>query len=148
MKRKISAILCLLLAVGLMGCGGQKSYKDGVYEGKSSVYINEEADDSEGGNGYGVVTITIKNGHIADCVYETFEVDGTKKDAEYGKEGGVIANRDYYNKAQKAVAACEEYSNMLVANGMLKGIDAISGATINYNEFCEAVDAALAKAEE
>ena len=37
---------------------------------------------------------------------------------------------------------------MLIANGQLDGIDAISGATINYNEFVEAVEDALSKAQE
>lgn len=36
---------------------------------------------------------------------------------------------------------------MLVMNGSLDGIDAISGATINYNEFKEAVTEALSKAK-
>ena len=67
--------------------------------------------------------------------------------SEYGKKSGEVANQDYYNKAQKAVAACEEYANNLVANGSLDGIDAISGATINYEEFCEAVEDALSQAE-
>ena len=37
---------------------------------------------------------------------------------------------------------------MLVQNGQLDGIDAISGATINYDEFVEAVNNALKEAEE
>ena len=37
---------------------------------------------------------------------------------------------------------------MLVQNGQLKGIDSISGATINYNEFVEAVNNALDQAKE
>jgi major membrane immunogen (membrane-anchored lipoprotein) len=37
---------------------------------------------------------------------------------------------------------------MLVQNGQLDGIDSISGATINYREFKEAVEAALKEAEE
>ena len=61
---------------------------------------------------------------------------------------GSIANKDYYNKAQKANAARDEYAKMLVANGSLDEIDAISGATINYNEFVEAVESALSQAEE
>ena len=74
--------------------------------------------------------------------------DGTLKGEDYGKEDGRIANKDYYNKAQKANAACAEYASMLVANGQLDGIDAISGATINYNEFVEAVENALEEAKE
>ena len=129
----------------LTGCGGSsKSYKDGTYEGSSSVYENE--DGSEDGNGYGVVTLTIADGKISDCTYLTYETDGTLKDEEYGKEDGRIANKDYYNKAQKANAACAEYASMLVQNGQLKGIDSISGATINYNEFVEAVENALEQA--
>ena len=147
-KRKTFGILIALgiLSVALAGCGAPKNYADGTYEGKSSVFENE--DGSEDGNGYGVVTITIKDGKISDCTYQTFEPDGTLKDSEYGKKQGEVANKDFYNKAQKAVAACDKYASMLVANGQLDGIDAISGATINYNEFLEAVDDALAKAEQ
>ena len=150
MNRKIitSALAALLAASVLSGCGssGSASYRDGTYEGKSEVYINEE-EGSEEGNGYGVATITIKDGKIAECTYQTFEPDGTLKDEEYGKEGGQIANKDYYRKAQKAVGACDEYAAKLVEAGSLKGVDAISGATINYNEFQEAVKAALDQAK-
>ena len=93
-------------------------------------------------------TITITDGKISDCTYKTYAIDGTEKGEDYGKEDGRIANKDYYNKAQKANAACEEYAKMLVQNGQLKGIDSISGATINYNEFVEAVGDALDQAKE
>lgn len=147
MRKRVSLIVGLgVIAACMTGCGGPKNYADGTYEGKSAVFENE--DGSEDGNGYGVVNITIKDGRISDCTYHTYEPDGKMKDSEYGKKQGEIANKDFYNKAQKAVAACEEYANMLVANGQLDGIDAISGATINYNEFCEAVDDALSKAEQ
>ena len=153
MKQKKVRILCAALCVAAVavltaGCGGgNKTYKDGTYEGKSEVYINEDEESTEG-NGYGVVNITIKDGKISDCVYKTYQEDGTLKDSEYGKAQGSIANKDFYNKAQKAVAAADEYATMLIANGSLDGIDAISGATINYNEFVEAVNAALKQAEE
>lgn len=137
---------CVMLSLTVTGCGGSKNYADGTYEGKSAVYENED-DDSEDGNGYGVVNITIQDNKIVDCTFQTYETDGKLKDEEYGKANGEIANRDYYNKAQKAVAACEQYATMLVGNGELDGIDAISGATINYNEFKEAVTAALKEAE-
>ena len=78
----------------------------------------------------------------------SFELMEAARWLPFLKEDGRIANKDYYNKAQKANAACEEYAKMLVQNGQLKGIDAISGATINYNEFVEAVNDALAQAAE
>ncbi len=145
---KILATALLIVAgvTSLCSCSGKNvSYQDGTYEGKSEPYETEGDDDS--GNGYGVVNLTIKDGKIVDCTYKTYLLDGTLKDETYGMEGGQIANKDFYNKAQKANAACAEYASMLIANGKLDGIDAISGATINYNEFKEAVKDALSKAE-
>lgn len=147
MKKIIPYILTVtMLTVVLTGCGGGVTYKDGTYTGQSEVHESEDGTDN--GNGYGVVTITIKDGAISECEYKTYEVDGTLKDENYGMEDGRIANKDYYNKAQKANAACAEYASMLVQNGQLDGIDAISGATINYDEFREAVENALAGAKE
>ena len=149
-KRLVFAVAAACVALSacvLSACGGgSASYADGTYTGQSEVYENE--DGSEEGNGYGVATVTISGGKISDCTFETFEPDGTKKGEDYGKKSGEVANRDYYNKAQKAVAACEEYASMLVANGQLDGIDSISGATINYGQFKEAVANALKEAEE
>lgn len=148
MKKIIAVVLLMACCALLTACGGsgkKVSYKDGTYKGVSSVYTN--TDGSEDGNGYGEVEITIQDGKIADCKFLSYEPDGTLKDAEYGKEGGAIANRDFYNKAQKAVAACDEYASQLISNGTLDGIDAISGATINYNSFKEAVQEALSQAE-
>ena len=143
----IAACLCGLTACGSNGNSNSSvSYIDGTYEGRSSVYTSE--DGSEDSNGYGEVTITIKDDVIAECTYQTYEPDGTLKDEDYGKVGGQLANRDYYNKAQKAVAACGEYASRLIENGSTKDVDAVSGATINYDLFCEAVDDALSKAKE
>ena len=149
MKKFTAISLAVVLTAGMLsGCSGGKkvSYKDGTYETQSSVFENDDGTDD--GNGYGVVSLTITDGKISDCSFPTYEKDGTLKDEEYGKEDGRIANKDYYNKAQKANAACAEYASMLVQNGQLDGIDAISGATINYKEFKEAVEAALKEAEE
>jgi major membrane immunogen (membrane-anchored lipoprotein) len=136
--------ISVLSVASLAGCGS-KSYADGTYTGQSSVYESDEEDGN--GNGYGVVTITIKDNQITECTYETYEPDGTLKDTDYGMQDGEIANRDYYNKAQKAIAACEKYADSLVETGDVGEVEAISGATINYNNFKEAVKDALAQAE-
>ncbi len=147
MKRKIAIIAAFAGLAMLAGCGGSAvSYMDGTYEARSAEYINE--DGSEEGNGYGVVTVTIKDGAIADCTFRTYELDGTVKGEDYGMKSGSIANKDFYNKAQKAVGACEKYAEQLVLAGSVDGVDAISGATINYRQFVEAADAALAQAEQ
>ena len=92
-------------AVGITACGGSATYKDGTYEGKSEVYDYAEEDGTDEGNGYGVATITIEGGKITDCKFVTYEPDGTLKDEEYGKKQGSVANRDFYNKAQKAASS-------------------------------------------
>lgn len=146
MRKKITAAAAGLLAAALLsGCGGTVSYNDGTYEARSAEYIND--DGSEEGNGYGIVKITISGGAISDCEFVTYELDGTRKGEDYGKKDGSIANKDFYNKAQKAVAACAKYADDLVAAGDLSLVDAVSGATINYQQFTEAVLEALAKAE-
>ena len=143
MKKIIFALAAS--AVLLTGCGSV-SYKDGTYSAQSSVYQSEDGD--EAGNGYGVVDITISGGKITACTFNTYEPDGKLKDEDYGKEGGEVKNKDFYNKAQRARSACENYSQQLVAKGDIAEVDAISGATVNYNEFKEAVTAALKQAEE
>lgn len=146
---KHSRILALLLVMALAatvlaGCGGADSYKDGTYTGKSTVFEGDEGE----GDGYGVVTLTIEGGAIIACDFKTYEPDGTLKDEDYGKQNGEIANQDYYNKAQKALAGANEYAKILVEVGDYHAIDSISGATISYNQFMEAVDDALYQAKE
>jgi major membrane immunogen (membrane-anchored lipoprotein) len=146
MKKRLSAVflICVLAAALAAGCGS-KSYVDGTYMGQSSVYESDEDDGN--GNGYGVVELTIKDGQIAECTFTTYEPDGTLKDSDYGMQNGEVANRDYYNKARKAIAACEKYASNLIEANDVDEVDAISGATINYNNFKEAVQDALKQAE-
>ena len=145
--KKLAYLAALpLISAGLLAGCGEKNYADGTYTAQSAEYVNDE-DDSTAGNGYGVVTLTIKDNKITDCTFKTYELNGTLKDEDYGKENGEVANRDFYNKAQKALAACDKYAEQLVKKGNIKDVDAISGATVNYNEFKEAVNAALKQAE-
>ncbi|MEE5992211.1 MAG: FMN-binding protein [Oscillospiraceae bacterium] len=146
MNKKWMILLLMGSAIVLTGCG-EKSYNDGTYSAQSENYVNDDEGDTAG-NGYGVVELTIQNNAITACTFKTYELDGTLKDEEYGKEGGVIANKDFYNKAQKARAACDNYAEQLVRKGNLKEVDAISGATVNYHEFQEAVTSALKQAEQ
>lgn len=151
-KRMMTLLIAVVAVMAIaVGCGSSsKTYKDGTYTGTSSVYTNDDGTDE--GNGYGQVTLTIEGGKITAVEYDTYETDGTLKDEDYGKENGEIKNRDYYNKAQKALAAASQYAEQLVEYGstddIKDNIDAISGATINYDHFLEAVDDALSQAEE
>jgi major membrane immunogen (membrane-anchored lipoprotein) len=128
----MTALLVLLLA----GCG-QAALRDGVYSGRS------EADDT---GAYGEAQLSIADGKITACRFVTWQKDGTRKDADYGKVNGEISNQAYYDKAQLAVRAMDTYAKAYVRAQDLKAIDAVSGATIAYNQFLEAVEIALEKA--
>ena len=146
MKTKLLILcICCILLFG-SGCGTKSAdYVDGTYTGKSAVFQTD--DGTEDGNGYGEIVIKIEGNQITECEFLTYEPDDKLKDSEYGKKNGEIANRDFYNKAQKSVAACGEYSKMIVENNGIEGVDSISGATINYNLLTDAAHAAFEKAE-
>lgn len=147
-KKMTTAAMILTAAVLAAGCGGgSKNYADGTYTAQSSMYESlSDDDEDEGGEGYGVVTITVKDNTITECEFTTYMPDGTAKDENYGKQNGEIANQDYYNKAQRAVQASRNYAEQLAAKGSLDEVDAISGASISFDEFTEAVELALREA--
>ncbi len=137
----------VIAALFLAGCASKANYQDGTYSAQSSMYEGLADEDEEGGEGYGAVTITVKDNKIVACDFKTYMPDGTLKDDEYGKQNGEIANQDYYNKAQRAVKGSQNYAEQLAAKGELDAVDAITGATISYNEFTEAVREALKQAK-
>ena len=148
--RNLTALLLgAALTAGLLTGCGSVSYKDGTYTGQSGIYEALDEEEDAEVEGYGEVTLTLTGGKVTACEFQTYTTDGTPKDEEYGKEGGEVKNPDYYNKAQRAVRACAAYAQELVEAGDPNAkVDAISGATVNYDEFNEAVKDALKKAEE
>jgi major membrane immunogen (membrane-anchored lipoprotein) len=119
------------------GCGGG-AYKDGVYSGRSG-------EDDTGA--WGEVRITIEAGKVGGCEFVTRQKVGTIKDTEYGKINGEISNPAYYEKAQLAVEAMKKYAADYTRAGSLKGVEAVSGATIAYDQFLEAVENAMETAK-
>ena len=140
---KLHKILPILACLTLLSCTPQEeniNYKDGTFTGESQKH---EADEDGVGAGYATCTITISDNTIVACEISLYELDGTLKDENYGKE----YSQDNYIKAQKAVQAANKYAPDLLKYGNLKDVDVISGATITYSEFKEAVDDALNKAK-
>jgi major membrane immunogen (membrane-anchored lipoprotein) len=136
--KKYGFPLALFLAAALLGgtlsgCGSP-SYKDGVFSGKSG-------EDDTGA--WGEVTLTVGDEKIRECRFVTWQKDGTVKDENYGKVNGEISNQNFYDKAQLAVEAMKRYAAQYVETQSLKDLDAVSGATIAYNQFIEAVENAL-----
>ena len=126
----------LVPAVLMAGCGKQ-SYTDGSYTGKS---------DPDDDGSLGEVTLVITDGKITACAFVTRQKDGSVKDENYGKINGEISNQSYYEKAQLAVEAMKKYAADISRAGDLDGVEAVSGATIAYNQFTEAVEEALEQA--
>jgi major membrane immunogen (membrane-anchored lipoprotein) len=129
--------LAALLALLTGGCG-KAAYRDGTYTGRSG-------EDDTGA--WGEVTLSVTGGKVSACEFLTRQKDGTVKDENYGKVNGEISNRDFYDKAQLAVAAMKTYAAAYQRAGSLKDVEALSGATIAYNQFLEAVENALEKAK-
>jgi major membrane immunogen (membrane-anchored lipoprotein) len=136
MKKAIYGMLVIAVLGAAAGCG-KRVYRDGVYDGRSG------ADDT---GAWGAVNIIIEEGSVTGCNFVVFQEDGVAKGEDYGKINGEISNQDYYNKAQLAVRAIAEYARQYSEVGDLGKVDAISGATIAFNQFTEAVEAALEKA--
>ncbi|MDR2073128.1 MAG: FMN-binding protein [Spirochaetaceae bacterium] len=136
MNKRYFGILFFLAVLAVLGCE-KKEYRDGTYTGKS-------APDDDGA--FGEVTLSIAGGKITACSFVTRQKDGSIKDENYGKINGEISNQSYYEKAQLAVAAMGTYAADLSRSGSLDGVAAVSGATISYNQFTEAVEEALDRA--
>jgi len=153
MKKYAVVLVMLVLAVGLLaGCSSSpqkdtpaaakeqvKSYKDGTYTAKSSP-------DERGA--VGEITLVIEKGKITKAEYKGVMKDGKIKGIDYGKTNGKIENQEFYNKAQNAVRATASYPAKLVELQDAAKIDAVSGATVSYNQFAEAVKKALEQAKQ
>lgn len=134
----------IIASLGLTACGGSGSgsagasgaYKDGSYTGQSST-LEANVD----GDGYGIITITVKDGKIADAQFQAFQPDGTPKDKEYGKDGS------RYAVAQKVVSTGDDYVAALIESGSPAGVDVVSGATYLHDQFVEAAEDALSQAK-
>ena len=139
----VSSVFCAAaMTVSLASCSGEQkpvSYTDGTYTGRSSDF---KEDESGNGAGYGTVELEIRDNRITACTFRMYELDGTLKDESYGAD----LSKENRLKAQKAVQSADKYASLLVKSGSIDGVDAISGATISYNEFKEAVNDALTKA--
>lgn len=136
-------VAALAMTLSLTACGGgsstPSSLNDGTYSGRSSDF---DEDESGNGSGYGAVELTIKDNAVTECTFTMYELDGTVKDESYGAD----LSQENRLKAQKAAQSADKYAEMLVESGSLDGVDAITGATISYNEFTEAVNDALSQA--
>lgn len=141
MKKTLLLIAAALL---LTACGNKDNsastdgYKDGTYHGESQV-------DEWGGK---VTTdITVKDGKIVEANLKNLLADGSEKDENYGKAKEGATNQGLYKIAQEAVKNSQEYPKLLIEKGKIEDVEAISGATVTFKSFKEAVNDALKDAK-
>ena len=144
---KKSLILLFAFAVLFSSCEKKEEaqkessicYIDGTYKATSSIK------DEWGGSAE--VEIVVKDGKITSCVFNSYEEDGKLKDADYGKVDGVIKNMGLYKIAQNAVSQSNKYGELLVKSQNIEKLDALSGATVSFGLFKDAVEQVMKQAK-
>jgi len=146
--RTWAAAAALAAAIGsavLTGCAAgagpaASTLADGTYTGQSAT----EEDGS-----YGIVVFTVSGGVVGDASFVIHDRDGTPHDEDYGKASdGTVADQQFYQRAQNAVAAEKEYVTEFQETGDQSQVEAIAGASLSHRVFLDAVDDAVSTAEE
>ncbi len=112
---------------------------------KDGTYVAESVADNFMGKGR--ISIVIKDHKIVSVNYFGVDQEEKIKGTEYGKTNGQVENPAFYKKAQIAVEANAAYAEQLLKEQQLAKVDAISGATVSYQQFIEAAKTALMKAK-
>jgi major membrane immunogen (membrane-anchored lipoprotein) len=132
-----------LALAALAGCAGGLDKTLPLADGE---YAATSSPDEEGATGR--LTIVVDGGRITAADFTVVQADGSPKDESYGLDStGQVANADYYEDAQAAVAAFAVYARQLVEVGFPDDVDVISGATWAHDQFVEAATAAIEAAQ-
>ena len=109
--------------------------KDGTYTAESGTHELY---------GKSKITIAVKDHRIESVTFVGYDKDGKLKDESYGA-GASESNR---KKAQVAFQGYNTYGKELVKTQQLNRVDAISGATVSYEQFVEAAQKAISEAKQ
>ena len=150
--RNIFLITIAVLMLIVSGCGENKTPQQNktasqdidLSTANDGIYNVESSRDDK--LGYSTLKLVIENHKITQAEFTGIDLFGNVKDEEYG---ALISGKDSadYKKAQIAVKANSEYAKQLVNTQSLEKVDAISGATISYNQFVETVNKAVDEAK-
>ena len=157
-RKSLTPVLGVAFAAALFaGCGddaAKNEPKDGGAQGVAvkkiaDIDLSQAKDESSENSeyGHGKIAITIKDHKIESATYFGIDKDGTMKGEDYGKKNGQVSDAQNYKKAQNAVKANAAYGAQLVERQQPGKVDAISGATISYEQFIEASTKALDEAK-
>ena len=132
------------------GCTDDKAQQTSKDNVKSQIDLSKVADGTYTAEssrdeklGYSKLTLQINDNKISDVDFKGIDLFGNVKDEDYGSLMG--KDSADYKKAQIAVKANDEYAKQLMETQSLEQVDAISGATISYNQFVEVVQKAVKK---
>ena len=140
-------IFSLIFSQIFIGCGEnsvekipQKKIFD-LSDAKDGTYTAESSRDEKLGKS--VLTVTIKDKKIIDAKFTGYDLLGNEKNENYGS---MLSEGDY-KKAQVAANAIKNYPVQLIETQDLNKVDAISGASISYEQFKETAEKILSEAK-
>ena len=143
-------IFGLIFSQIFLGCGENSAEKNpppkkifDLSSAKDGTFSAESSRDEKLGKS--VLTLTIKDKKIIDAQFTGYDLLGNEKNETYGE----IFGKDSadYKKAQVAANAIKNYPEQLIATQDLYKVDAISGASISYEQFKETAEKILQDAK-
>ena len=150
MTKKILIVGVLISAQIFSGCGENSAEKNpppkktfDLSAAKDGTYTAESSRDEKLGKS--ILTLTIKDKKIVDVKFTGYDLFGNEKNEDYGSLTG--KDSADYKKAQVAVKAIQTYPAQLLETQDLKKVDAISGASISYEQFRETAEKILDEAK-
>lgn len=144
LDRKLAvALVSLIAGLTLSGCGTSEQPVSSLADGKYAGQSEPESDGS-----YGTVSFTIKDGKVSDARFVIRDKDGTPHDKNYGLgSSGKPADPAFYQRAQNAIAAEQQYVKEFTETGDQVNIKAVAGGTLSYRLFRSAVEEAIKNAQ-
>ncbi|MGC3955964.1 MAG: FMN-binding protein [Propionicimonas sp.] len=141
-RARLFALAAAVGVVAFSGCAQSvkvADYPDGEYRGVS-------APDDAGA--VGNVEFTISGGRVTQASFVVVDPDGTPHDQDYGlsKATGKPVDEAFYQRAQAAVKAEQQYVTRFKEVGDADQVDVIAGASLSHRQFVEAITDALSHA--
>ena len=151
MKRLFFTVLLVISCVICLACNSNNSSSQDslpnpstsrwdLAKAKDGTWIAESEPHKSYGKSY--VEITIRDHKIVNVKHIGIDKEGNVKDNSYGAEKEPSSKK----KAETAYKALQYYAEQLQEKESIEKVDAITGATLSYEQFKEASQKAIDKA--
>lgn len=131
----LGPIIIMTLLTGCSSSLPASECPDGTYRGESAPSSDGE---------YATIEFTVEGNQVVSATFTVIDQDGNPHDSEYGRISGGSGDDQYYQRAQHAVSAEDEYAQQFVEVGDADQVDLIAGASISHDLFLDAVENAVA----